>query len=46
MEFHTYSSDFNALNLQHANGETISIERLRYLISNISIGTTIKDYNL
>ena len=40
------AADFNSFKFTTENGETISIERLRYLISNISIGNTIKDYNL
>ena len=41
------SSDFNAFKFTNANGEIVSIERLRYLVSNITIGTIItKPYNL
>jgi hypothetical protein len=46
------NSDFNDLKFTNSNGETLSIERLRYLISDItfinSLGesTTIEDYNL
>ena len=46
------NSDFNDLKFNNANGETLSIERLRYLISDITFiksnGETIviEDYNL
>lgn len=41
------SSDFNAFKFTNANGEIVSIERLRYLVSNITLGTEItKSYNL
>tara|TARA_B100000795_G_scaffold269632_1_gene259666 strand:+ start:11217 stop:11966 length:750 start_codon:yes stop_codon:yes gene_type:complete len=40
------SADFNDFKFTTQNGESISINRLRYLLSNISIGNTIKDYHL
>lgn len=40
------AADFNNFKFTTENGETISIERLRYLVSNISIGNTTKNYNL
>jgi hypothetical protein len=40
-------SDFNAFKFRNASGETLSIERLRYLVSNITLGAIItKPYNL
>ncbi len=40
------SSDFNDFKYTTANGETLSILGLRYLLSNISVGETIKNYHL
>ena len=40
------SSDFNDFKFTNQNGELISIEKLRYLVSNISVGKNIKDYHL
>ena len=46
------SSDFNDIKFTNANGEEMSVERLRYLISNIILEnaqgekTTISNYNL
>lgn len=40
------SSDFNHFKFTTKNGETISIEKLRYLVSNISIDTRSKNYQL
>jgi hypothetical protein len=40
------SSDFNNFKFTTQNGEMISIENLRYLLSAISVGKTIKNYHL
>lgn len=40
------SSDFSNFNFTNENGELISIERLRYLVSNISLGDETKPYQL
>ena len=40
------SSDFNDFKFTTQNGESISINRLRYVLSNISVGSTIKNYHL
>jgi hypothetical protein len=40
------SSDFNTIKFTNANGEKISIERLRYVLSNIQLGTNYTNYNL
>ena len=40
------SSDFNSFNFTTENGESVSIERLRYVLSNITIGENIKNYQL
>jgi hypothetical protein len=41
------SADFNDLKFTNANGEILSIERLRYLLSNITLGSgETKAYNL
>lgn len=40
------SSDFNDFKFTTQNGESISINRLRYVLSNISVGNAIKNYHL
>ena len=40
------ASDFNAFQFTNLNGELIQIEKLRYLVSNISIGSQVKNYQL
>lgn len=40
------SADFNNFKFTNKNGELISIERLRYVISKITIGGESKDYQL
>jgi hypothetical protein len=40
------SSDFNNFKFTNQNGELISIELLRYLVSNVSVGQTEKKYQL
>jgi hypothetical protein len=40
------SSDFNEFKFTTKNGELISVEKLRYLVSNIKIGDNVKDYQL
>lgn len=40
------SSDFNGFNFTTEHGESISIERLRYVISRISLGNQEKPYQL
>ena len=40
------SSDFNDFRFTTQNGESISINRLRYVLSNISVGNAIKSYHL
>ncbi len=40
------SEDFNEFKFTTENGESISIERLRYLVSNITLGEDSKDYQL
>ena len=40
------SSDFNDFKFTTENGESVSIEKLRYLVSNIKVGNTVKDYQL
>ena len=40
------SSDFNTFKFTTENGELVSIEKLRYLLSNIKIGDYVKDYQL
>lgn len=40
------SSDFNTFKFTNKNGEIISIEKLRYLISNINLGNQNKNHHL
>ena len=40
------SADFNDFKFTTQNGESISINRLRYLISNISVGNAVKNYQI
>ncbi|MBU3011189.1 hypothetical protein KO506_07225 [Polaribacter vadi] len=40
------SEDFNEFKFTTENGESISIERLRYLVSNITLDDNTKDYQL
>lgn len=40
------ASDFNEFKFTNQNGDLIGIERLRYLVSNITIGSVLKDYQL
>ena len=40
------SSDFNDFKFTTQNGESVSINRLRYVLSNISVGSAIKNYHL
>jgi hypothetical protein len=40
------SADFNNFKFTSQNGESISINRLRYVLSNISVGNTIKNHQL
>lgn len=40
------NSNFNSFNFTNENGELINIERLRYLVSNITLGDNIKSYQL
>ncbi len=39
-------SDFNDFKFTTQNGESISIHRLRYVLSNILVGNAIKNYHL
>lgn len=40
------SSDFNTFKFTTENGEAVSIEKLRYLVSNITLDTETKEYQL
>jgi len=40
------SADFNDFKFTTQNGETVSIEKLRYVLSNISVGSSVKNYHL
>ena len=40
------TADFNDFKFATKNGESISINRLRYVVSDISVGNTIKNYQL
>jgi hypothetical protein len=40
------ASDFNQFNFTNENGDLISIERLRYVVSNATIGGVEKEYQL
>jgi hypothetical protein len=40
------SADFNDFKFTTQNGESISINRLKYLISNISVGNEVKNYQI
>ena len=40
------ASDFNSFNYVTENGESVSIERLRYVISNVNLGVESKPYQL
>lgn len=40
------ASDFNSFNYVTENGESVSIERLRYVVSNINLGGESKPYQL
>ena len=40
------ASDFNSFNYVTENGESVSIERLRYVVSNVNLGGESKPYQL
>lgn len=40
------SSDFNDFKFTTENGELIAIDQLRYLVSNITVGSSVKSYQL
>ena len=40
------ASDFNSFNYVTENGESVSMERLRYVVSNINLGSESKPYQL
>lgn len=40
------ASDFNQFKFTNENGEVISIERLRYAVSNLTVGAETKNYHL
>ena len=40
------AADFNEFKFTNENGEVVNIERLRYVISNITIGNKTEDYHL